>query len=335
MTDSAETVARESKLREELASKIKAIRLQIISDGGDPDVDCFSNHSARSKDKDTCGVCGVAKECSKATRSLEDTKSKLSLVRFSFAEEITKKREEIAEDLMVKRIVRKLSEKHKEIKKIMSKEETKEKKSKKSGGEKKTKDGGSGDTLFGSTIPSTFKSLYKAVKSLGEMEKKVSVTNIKADKGIKFCFPKSGATDEKVEIYLNRSNAYKGIEKMEPKHVGVKLHSKGDIILTVKSSSKSQDEAVELLKRWDKDRSKHIESGAGKRVSSEKKSKKAGKSAEKSSGKEKSGKSKKGGEEKGEKKKSGKLFDANDEKKSKKTGKDAPEIKAKKPKSKD
>lgn len=259
-------------------------KIEVIS-SDDPDIDCFGNFS--NKEKICTKECGLSSQCVIVTKSLADDKNKLYQIKTAFDDDINSSKKILGDNKYVVDLKKKLEEKHKEVKKQMSKDSDKKivkkkiksdkdeiknivkapkKSSEESNGDKKKVKSEkkpkkvSFETVHNSVIPTAFESLYKFSKKLdgAELVKKSSVTNVKMANGIVFCFTKTGTTDSKLSIYINRSAGYEGFGKSS--EVDIVNHSKGDFILNVKNSDKSRNEAIKLLSKWVKDRDSFMSS---------------------------------------------------------------------------
>jgi hypothetical protein len=263
--------------------KSKIVKTEVVSE--EEDLDCFGNYEP--KELLTCQKCALKEDCSIVT---EKIKSERFDFRPRLKQMIDKTKNSLSETPQVVELVSKIKTKQKKMENtIMSKPEivkkkkssvvdepatTKvlKKKSSKTDEEstsvkakkpEKTKAKSDIETIGESTIPTTFKALHKAVKEMGTMDYKASVTNVKGEHGILFCIPVVGRSTEKLEVFVNRSGGYKF---KDAKNVEFKTSKKGgESILVVKNSDKSITEAVELLTKWKKDQSAHLAANGGKK----------------------------------------------------------------------
>lgn len=251
----------------------------------DDDIDCFGNFDHR--EKLTCLKCGMKTECEIITTKMkkENDAAKLLLDK-----SIGNTKKKLGDSKEVVKLVSKLKTKQKELEKNMSKEDKKLKKVKKvvkvkpvseESSEKKEVKSSKEDkkvkkvkskkteisTIGETTLPKAFKTLHDGLKSFGEVVCKKSVTNVKSDNGILFCVPVTGRTEDKVELFLNRSRGYtfKSLKNVEYKVAKKGNTETGEAMLVVKSDDKSQSEALECLKKWAKDAPNHVKASSGKR----------------------------------------------------------------------
>lgn len=266
--------------------------LKVLND----DIDCYGNYDKR--EIKTCLICGVRKSCSVTTKQLKENKFNH---RSTFEKEIGEGKEKIANNNDVVELIRKTKKKQKKVEKLMAKPEKKvvkvskeesavsiKKVVKPEGKVAKKSDEKSSSgrprtrpivSLIGKTmLPVGFEILHKGFKALGEVNEKKSITTVIGDNGVIVSAPIVGRTEDKIELFVNRSVNYK-IKDTE--HVAVKQDSKsGTNLLVVKNSKKSQNEALEILAKWKKDQPAHTEKHGGKRgkpASSEKSEKKVAK----------------------------------------------------------
>lgn len=268
--------------------KSKIIKTEIVQE--EEDLDCFGNYDVR--ELLTCQKCALKDDCSIVT---EKIKSERFDFRPRLKQVIGETKEQLKESPKVVELIRKIKIKQKKLEKTMSKivkkksdesseeetkvvkkkvsteEETLKKKIKKSedSEERPEKKAGRPKTrpdvpsLGKSSIPVAFKALYSGMKELGTPEHKESITNIRGENGILFCIPKSGRTEDKIEVFVNRSGEYKF---KEGKHTEHKTSKKGgETIIVVKATEKSMSEALEKLGQWKKDQPKHLASHTGKK----------------------------------------------------------------------
>ncbi len=250
--------------------KSKIIKTEIVEE--EEELDCFGNYD--EKELLTCQKCALKYDCSIATAKIKNERFEF---RPRLRQVIDETKEKLQESPQVVELIRKVKIKQKKLEKTMDKksakktvvEETPKKKVKKVESEEKPekkvkKPKAEVETLHGSTIPTTFKALYKGMKEMGTMEKKTSVTNVKGDHGILFCVPTSGRSAEKLEIFVNRSGGYKF---KDFKFVEQKISKKaGESFLVVKATEKSMSEALDKLGQWKKDQAKHLAANTGKKA---------------------------------------------------------------------
>lgn len=251
-----------------MVEKIQTDSLKVL----DAEIDCFGNYDKR--EIKTCGECGLRKSCSIQTKHLKENSS--ASYKSILNNDIADAKQKLSKNNDVVELIHKTKKKQKKVEKLMSKIEkkkvklvvksddkkvVKKEKSAEKAGRPRTRP--LVDCIGKTMLPTGFEPLLKGLKGLGELNEKKSITTVIGENGVLVSVPIVGRTQDKIELFVNRSAKYKFKDAV---NVKTKEEAKsGTNLLVVTNSKKSQAEAIELLTKWKKDQAAHVEKHGGKR----------------------------------------------------------------------